>query len=287
MIKLDINWYPGHMAKAKRELSEQLKRADVIVELLDARIPSASRNPDLIRLAGAKKRVLVLGKADLADENENKLWIAHFRREGENAVLQSLNRGAAAVMKGIENASRETVERAMDRGIRKTVRVIVAGVPNVGKSTLINRLSGTRAVTVADRPGVTRSNHWIRISPYLELMDTPGLLWPKLDDPAAARRLAYTAAIRDQILDVCALAGSLLSDLVGVSPESVAARYKIKDLTAAPESLLEQACLGRGFLLKGGVPDIERGAAVVLDEYRGGKLGRITLERCPGGGERL
>ena len=282
---MDINWYPGHMAKAKRDLTEQLKRADVVVELIDGRIPSSSRNPDLMRLTGSKKRVLVVGKADLADEAESRLWLQYFRSKGENCVLADLNRGANNVMKAIETASRDTVERALQRGIRKVVRVMVVGVPNVGKSTLINRLAHTRAVTVADRPGVTRANHWIKISPYLELMDSPGLLWPKLSDPEAARRLAYTAAIRDQVVDTYALAGSLLTDLIAAAPEKVAERFHLTDLSAPPEALLEQACLGRGFLLKGGIPDIDRGAAVVLDEYRAGKMGRITLEKCPVRGE--
>ncbi len=275
---MTINWYPGHMAKAKRDLEEQLRRSDVVIELLDARIPASSRNPVLKKLTARKKRILVLGKADLSDAEENRLWREGLRREGENCLALDVNRQSAQLLRAIGEASRETVERSENRGIHKTVRVMVVGVPNVGKSTLINRLAGGRVTQVSDRPGVTRTNHWIRLNPYLELMDSPGLLWPRLDDPAAARRLAYTAAIRDQVVDTYALACSLLEDLKTICPDRLSERYRIRDPQAAGDSLLEQACLGRGFLLRGGLPDLDRGAAVVLDEYRGGKLGRITLE---------
>ena len=278
---MDINWYPGHMAKARKDLTEQIRRADVVVEMIDARIPRSSRNPDLKKLTGRRKSLLVMNKADLADENETKRWLARFRQDGENCVTVDLNRGASPVLRGIDALAKEAVERALARQIRKTVRVMVIGVPNVGKSTLINRLAGARSVSVADRPGVTRTNHWIRISPYMELMDSPGLLWPRLDDPDCARRLAYIGAVRDQVVDTYALAGALLKDLCAIAPEKVTERYRIKDPSAGPEELLEQACLGRGFLLKGGVPDIDRGAAVVLDEFRAGRLGRLTLEKCP------
>ena len=278
---MDINWYPGHMAKAKRDLTEQIKRVDVVVEMIDARIPRSSRNPDLKKLTGRRKSLLVMNKTDLAEEGETRRWLERFRQEGETCTAVDLNRGAAPVLRGIEELSKEAVERALARQIRKTVRVMVIGVPNVGKSTLINRLARTKSVTVADRPGVTRSNHWVRISPYMELLDSPGLLWPRLDDPDCARRLAYIAAVRDQVVDTYALAGALLKDLCAIAPDRVAERYKIKDPAAGPEELLEQACLGRGFLLKGGVADIDRGAAVVLDEFRAGRLGRLTLEKCP------
>lgn len=275
---MTINWYPGHMAKARRDLEEQLRRADVVIELVDARIPASSRNPVLKKLTARKKRILVLGKADLSDPEENRLWREGLRREGESCLALDMNRQSAQLLKAIDAASRETVERSLARGIRKTVRVMVVGVPNVGKSTLINHLAGGRVTQVSDRPGVTRTNRWIRLSPYLELMDSPGLLWPRLDDPAAARRLAYTAAIRDQVVDTYALACSLLEDLRRICPEKLTERYRIRETDSPGDSLLEQACMGRGFLLRGAQPDLDRGAAVVLDEYRGGRLGRITLE---------
>ena len=191
MIKMDINWYPGHMAKAKRDLTEQIKRVDVVVEMIDARIPRSSRNPDLKKLTGRRKSLLVMNKTDLAEEGETRRWLERFRQEGETCTAVDLNRGAAPVLRGIEELSKEAVERALARQIRKTVRVMVIGVPNVGKSTLINRLARTKSVIVADRPGVTRSNHWVRISPYMELLDSPGLLWPRLDDPDCARPMPW------------------------------------------------------------------------------------------------
>ena len=178
----------------------------------------------------------------------------------------------------IEDAARETVERAAQRGMRKTVRVMVAGVPNVGKSTLINRISGGAITQVGDRPGVTRANQWVKVTPYLELLDTPGMLWPRLDDQRAARRLAYIGTIRDQVVDVPLLAIRLLEDLLAVRPEAVAQRFKLADTSLRGIAVLEAVCRGRGWLMKGGVADAERGAAVVLDEFRAGKLGRVTLE---------
>ena len=181
----------------------------------------------------------------------------------------------------IQAEAQEKVERAQEKGVRKTVRAIVVGVPNVGKSTLINRLYGSAVREVSDRPGVTRANQWVRVSPYLEILDTPGLLGPRLDDQKAALRLSYIAAVRDDIQDIYALAISLLNDMMEVKPEAVTARFKVSDDTLQGQALLDAVCFGRGFLLKGNQPDEERAARVVLDEFRGGKLGRITLESAP------
>jgi ribosome biogenesis GTPase A len=189
-----------------------------------------------------------------------------------------MNKQAKAALALIDKAAKETVERAAQRGIKKTVRAMVVGVPNVGKSTLINRLHGGSIAKVGDMPGVTRANQWVKVSPYLELLDTPGLLWPRLDDPLAARRLAYIAAIRDEVVDTAQLAVQLLTDLIGTAPKAVQERFKIRDLSLRGPDLLNAVCEGRGFLMKGGVYDTERACKVVLDEFRGGKLGRITLE---------
>ena len=275
---MEINWYPGHMAKAKRELTEQLKKADVAVELCDARIPHSSRNPDLIRLTQKKERILLLGKSDLANPDLTAQWLRVFRREGAVCQALDMNRQAKAARALIDQAARETVERAAQRGIRKTVRAMIVGVPNVGKSTLINRLHGGAVAKVGDMPGVTRANQWVKVSPYLELLDTPGLLWPRLDDPLAARRLAYIAAIKDDVVDTAKLSIQLLEDLIAAAPQAVQERFKIKDLSLRGPELLDAVCQGRGFLMKGGVYDTERACKVVLDEFRGGKLGRITLE---------
>ena len=275
---MEINWYPGHMARAKRLLSDQLSRVDVVIELCDARLPLSSRNPDLKRLTEKKERVLLLGKSDLADPALTSAWLNLFKRQGLSCMALDMNRQAKAALSLIEKAAKETVERSAQRGIKKTVRAMVVGVPNVGKSTLINRLHGGSIAKVGDMPGVTRANQWVKVTPYLELLDTPGLLWPRLDAPLAARRLAYIAAIRDEVLDTAQLAIQLLTDLIAVTPKTVQERFKIKDLSLRGPELLDAVCVGRGFLMKGGVYDTERACKVVLDEFRGGKLGRITLE---------
>ena len=276
---MDINWYPGHMAKAKRQLADQLSRVDVVVELCDARLPYSSRNPDLDKLVSGKKRVLMLNKADLADAGATGVWLNYFRAQGIDAVSYSATGGKAKdAIAAIDRAAKEIVERAAQKGMRKTVRVMVVGVPNVGKSTFTNRLHGGNIAKTGDRPGVTRSNQWVRISPYLELLDTPGLLWPRLDDQVAARRLCYIGTVKDDVVDLAMLTIHLLEDMMAVKPQAVMERFKVKDATLRGEELLEAVCRGRGFLMKGGVCDYDRCCAVVLDEFRAGKLGRITLE---------
>ena len=276
---LEINWYPGHMAKAKRLLAEQLRRVDVVIELCDARLPYASRNPDLDKLIAGKKRVLLLNKADLADAGATSAWLQMFRAQGIDAAPYNAASGKAKdALAIIDRAAKEAVERAAQKGVRKTVRAMVVGVPNVGKSTFTNRLHGGSIAKTGDRPGVTRANQWVRISPYLELLDTPGLLWPRLDDQLAARRLCYIGTVKDDVVDLPMLTIYLLQDLLAVKPEAVLERFRFDDPTLEGEALLEAVCRGRGFLMKGGVCDYDRCCAVVLDEFRAGKLGRITLE---------
>ena len=275
---MQINWYPGHMAKAKRLLQDQVSRVDAVIELCDARLPYASRNPDLNHMIKNKARVLLMNKADLADPNVSKQWLNYFKARGIQCAAVTAERNAREVLKIIENMTREKVERNAAKGVKKTIRVMVVGVPNVGKSTLINRLHGGSIAKVGDRPGVTRANQWVRVGEYLELLDTPGMLWPRLDDPVAAKRLAYISAIKDEILDTYALAVSLLEDLIEMSPETVQKRYKLTDLSLRGLALMEAVCRGRGFLMRGGELDIDRACAVVLDEFRDGKLGRVTLE---------
>lgn len=279
---MDINWYPGHMAKAKRLLCDQLGRVDVVIELCDARLPHASRNPDLDKLISGKKRVLLLNKADLADSQVTSRWLNYFRNQGIDCAPYNASSGKAKdALTIIERAAKETVERAAQRGVKKTVRAMVVGVPNVGKSTFTNKLHGGNIARTGDRPGVTRSNQWVRITPYLELLDTPGLLWPRLDDQLAARRLCYIGTVKDDVVDLAMLSIHLLQDMLKVKPETVMERFRIKDPELRGEELLEAVCRGRGFLMKGGVCDYDRCCAVVLDEFRAGKLGRISLEMPP------
>ena len=277
-----INWYPGHMAKTRRLLIEQLRAVDAVIELCDARAPLATRNPDLEKLTRGKTRILVLNKADLADDRQTARWLEHFRRQGLTAMRFNSNGGKVKEILGhIEEASKPALERYAARGVRKTIRFMVIGIPNVGKSTFINRLHGSAIVKASDRPGVTRSNQWVKIGPFLEILDTPGMLPPRLDDQEGARLLAYLGSIRDQIMDTEDLAGGLMALLHRLNPGALAARYKLPAGGGdAPRELREAACKGRGWLLSGGTYDTDRAAALVLDEFRGGKIGRITIEEA-------
>ncbi len=275
---MQINWYPGHMAKAKRLLQDQLARVDAVIEICDARLPYSSRNPDLNYMLRNKARVLLLNKADLAQPEITKKWLEFFQGRGIQCAAITAEQNAREALRAIERLTREKVQKGEARGVRRTVRVMVVGVPNVGKSTLINRLHGGVIARVGDRPGVTRANQWVRVGEYLELLDTPGMLWPRLDDPVAARRLAYISAIRDEVVDTFALSIALLEDMCSIRPEMLEKRYKITDDSLRGQALLEAVCRGRGFLMRGGELDLERASAVVLDEFRDGKLGRITLE---------
>ena len=277
-----INWYPGHMAKSRRLLQDQLRAVDAVIELCDARAPQATRNPDLGRLTRGKTRILVLNKADLADDAQTARWLERFRREDLTALRFNSNGGKVKDILGlIEAASKPALERYAARGVRKTVRFMVIGIPNVGKSTFINRLHGSAIVKAGDRPGVTRANQWVKIGPFLEILDTPGMLPPRMDDQEGARLLAYLGSIRDEIMDTEDLVGGLMALLNDIAPAALAARYKLPEgCGAAPHELLEGACRGRGWLLSGGRFDTARAAALVLDEFRAGKIGKITIERA-------
>lgn len=288
-----INWYPGHMAKSRRMLIEQLRTVDAVIELVDARAPLSSANPDLRGLTRGKARLLVLNKADLADDAVTSRWLEFYRARNVMAMRFNSNGGRVKEMLArIESATRPAVERAAARGVKKTVRLMVVGIPNVGKSTFINRLNGSAVAKASDRPGVTRAKQWVRLGPYLELLDTPGMLPPRLDDQERAQTLAFLGSVRDQILDTQELAGALLRRLLSLKTELTRARFKLAenavsaegetmaltDPSLPDEALLEAACKGRGWLLSGGRFDMERGAALVLDEFRAGKVGKISLE---------
>lgn len=277
-----INWYPGHMAKARRQLQDQIRRIDLIIEICDARLPYSSRNPDLERLISGKRRLLFLNKSDLADPAMNSAWLRYYRSTGTDVHLTDAARIRGKETTGlIEKATRELVEKALAKGVRKTVRAMIVGIPNVGKSTLINRLNGRSVAQIGDRPGVTRSSQWVRISPYLELLDTPGLLWPRLEDQASARRLCYIGSVKDDVVDMADLTIRLLEDLCELVPDRVSERFHIQDTSLKGVELLDAVCAGRGWLLKGAQPDYDRCCSIVPDEFRAGKLGRITLEKPP------
>ena len=278
---LDIQWYPGHMAKARRMLAESVKLVDVVIEMVDARAPASTRNPDFDDLFGTKPRVVVLNKADLADPEATRAWIRTYRARGWDAISFSANagKGVKEAVSLVERAARPVVERMKAKGVNKTVRAMIVGIPNVGKSTFINRLRGSAAAKAGNRPGVTRGKQWIVVGPYLEFLDTPGMLWPKFEDKEAARRLAFLGSIRGEIMDNERLSAELLEFLRDRAPEGAKARLKIDmDAEKSGEQLLEEACRRRGWLLPGARPDTERASALILDEFRSGKMGRLTLE---------
>ena len=280
--KLNIQWFPGHMTKAQRMIEDQMKQVDAVCEILDARIPFASRNPDVDRLAGNKPRIVVLNRTDLADPNATARWRAWFKARNM-AVLETDSRSGKGV-KGFAGAVRsvlkDTIEAYAAKGqIGRPMRVMVVGIPNVGKSTFINQVARRKAAAAGDRPGVTRGKQWITVDKGLELLDTPGILWPRFDSQEVGELLAITGAIKAEVLDRETLGANFLLRLADVAPDAVEQRYKFRpDPALGGFVLLEQAAKKRGFLISGGEFDTERMAAVLLDEYRSGKLGRLTLE---------
>ena len=280
--KLNIQWFPGHMTKAQRMIEDQMKQVDAVCEILDARIPMASRNPDVDRLAGSKPRIVVLNRTDLADPNATARWRAWFKARNM-AVLETDSRSGKGV-KGFAGAVRsvlkDTLEAYAAKGqVGRPMRVMVVGIPNVGKSTFINQVARRKAAAAGDRPGVTRGKQWITVDKGLELLDTPGILWPRFDSQEVGELLAITGAIKAEVLDRETLGANFLLRLARVAPEAVNQRYKfLPDPALGGFALLEQAAKKRGFLISGGEFDTERMAAVLLDEYRSGKLGRLTLE---------
>lgn len=284
---MDIQWYPGHMTKTIRVMREDIALVDIVIELLDARIPRSSKNPDIDGLAAGKLRVALLNKADLADPALNERWAAYFGNRGVSAILadSATGKGVGRIAEACEKLMREKRDRLKARGrIFVTARAMIVGIPNVGKSTLINRLAGRAAAKTADRPGVTRGKQWIKAGKNLELLDTPGILWPKFDDPDVGMRLAFIGAIKDDVLDVYNLALKLTEALLAVDPACFGKRYGVTDTGGGPERLLELVARARGFIMKGAQPDVERAAIMLIDEFRAGRLGRITLEE-PGDGD--
>ncbi len=281
-----IQWFPGHMAKTRRKITEDLKLVDIVLELLDARIPASSSNPVLREIIQNKPRVVVLNKSDLADPKQTMRWIAKYRELGLSAIQveSKTGKGLPALYRAVREELKEQIAGWERKGMSgRPIRVMVLGIPNVGKSSIINRmLIGGRSgrAEVRDKPGVTRQNRWFTIGKGFELLDTPGVLWPKFENPIVGERLAFTGAVKDEILDTEGLAGRLLEVLSGLYPQSLENRYKLKlsNEHLAGHELLELVGRKRGMLISGGEIDTDRAAITVLDEFRGGKLGAISLE---------
>lgn len=278
----NLSWFPGHMTKTKRMISAEIKNMDAVCEIVDARIPMSSRNPDVDELTAGKPRLIVLNRADQADPAETRRWTRYFRTQGY-AVLEANAKNGVGTEKfsaAVRDLLRDKLAAAAARGqVGKVVRVMVLGVPNVGKSTFINKVAGRKTAKAEDRPGVTRSKQWVPIDRGLELLDTPGILWPRFDSQEVGELLAITGAIKAEVLDRETLAANFMLRLARFYPDAVEQRYKFRpDPACNGFELLEQAAKKRGFLISGGEYDLERMAGVLLDEYRGGKLGRITLE---------
>lgn len=293
--QMNINWYPGHMAKTKRQIIEDLKLVDLVVEVLDARIPISSQNPDIQEYIKNKNKIEVLNKADLADETQTANWVKYFEKNNIPAVITDSNsgKGMREVIKKIHTVSAETKEKSAQKGrAGRSIRVLVLGIPNVGKSSFINRISKKTSAKVGNKPGVTRQKQWIRVDEGIELMDTPGVLWPKLGSEEVATNLAFTGTIKDDILEKTEIAFSLLKYLVKNYKQNLSERYKLDnkideimnqsdDIDENDKYLEIFELIGtkRGAIISGGRVDYEKVSGILLDEFRSGKLGKITLEK--------
>lgn len=276
---MDVQWYPGHMAKARRQLKESLRRADFVVEVLDARAPGSTLNPDLEDLFSDKHVFYVLNKADLADPAITRQWMDVLRKNGHSCCTYSaVSDSGESLRKRLVDDAGAIVERFEAKGMHKTLRAIVAGVPNVGKSAVLNRLIGTKKMEEGNKPGVTRSLQWARINPYLEVLDSPGMLWPKFEDEKTGATLALIGCVPQDVLNQEELAYYLLDLLKSSEPQFIADRYGVDPESGDAYALLEDVCRKRGFLRRGGELDIERGASTLLGEFRNGKLGALSLE---------
>jgi len=279
---MNIQWYPGHMTKTRRMMEENLKLVDAVCEILDARIPVSSRNPDIDAICGNKPRMIILNRIDLADPNMVKVWSDYFRSKGMAVIATDCKtkKGISSFVPAIRTLLAEKLQRYAEKGqIGRPLKIMIVGIPNVGKSTFINQIAGRKGAKAENRPGVTRGKQWVTVDQGLLLLDTPGILWPKFEDPEVGMRLAYTGAVKDDIMDLESLACSLIRVLWERYPDAVRARYKIEMPEEAEGwELLEAAGRKRGFLISGGDVDLERMARVLLEEYRSSKLGRFTFE---------
>jgi len=278
---MNIQWYPGHMTKTRRQIEADLKLVDAVCEIVDARIPISSRNPDIDAICGNKPRIIILNRMDLADSEATKRWLQYFRDKGMAAVATDCKtkKGISLFEPAVRSVLQEKIARNAARGMNKALKVMIVGIPNVGKSTLINQISGRKGAKAENRPGVTRGKQWVTVNNNLLLLDTPGILWPKFEDPNVGMMLAYTGAVKEGVIDIEELAGRLMELLLKYYPQTLRERYKVEAEQGTPGyMLLEEAGRKRGYLLARGEIHTERMAKVLLDEYRSGKLGHFTLE---------
>ena len=279
--KMNIQWYPGHMTKTRRQMEADLKQVDAVCEIVDARIPISSRNPDIDSICGSKPRILVLNRMDLADPDATQKWAAYFKSKGMAVIATDCKtrRGIADFTPAARAACAEKLQRDAARGMNRPLRVMVVGIPNVGKSTLINQISGRKGAKAENRPGVTRGKQWVTVDSGLLLLDTPGILWPKFEDREVGMMLAFTGAVKEGVIDLEELACHLMELLHRYYPQALLDRYKIEaPVETKGWELLEMAGKNRGYLLSGGEIHTERMAKVLVDEFRSGKLGKFTLE---------
>ena len=275
----NINWYPGHMKKTRELIRDNLKLVDLVIEVLDARIPNSSRNPIIDEIVGNKPRVIALNKTDIASDKETKRWLEYFAREGSTpvAINAQSGSGVSSLLKILERIEKQLSEGRMRQ---KPLRMMIVGVPNVGKSSLINRLTGRKAAQIGNKPGVTKGKQWLRLKNGMELLDTPGILWPKFEDNRVGIYLAFCGSIKDEILDLPTLALELIKVLRRDYPELLLERYKLDEgcLEYEDIELLDEICMRRGYILPGKRIDYDRAGKAILDEFRNGKIGRVTLE---------
>ena len=288
----NINWYPGHMLKTKKQIIEDIKLIDVVIEILDARIPVSSKNPDIQKIIANKKRIVILNKSDLAEEKETNRWVEYYRKNGIKAIIadSNLGKGIKETLKQIENIMEEDMQKAASKGrIKKNIRIMILGIPNVGKSSFINRLCNKKTTIVGNRPGVTKQKQWVRIANNIELLDTPGVLWPKFEDEKVALNLSYIGSIKDEVLQTVEIAFNLLVYLYNNYKSNLIERYKLTgndidtiksdDENEEMYNLMNLIGKKRGAIVSGGNVDEEKTANIILNDFRNGKLGKITLEK--------
>ncbi|SES67030.1 Ras superfamily GTP-binding protein YlqF [Natronincola peptidivorans] len=281
---MDINWYPGHMKKTRELLKEQLKLVDMVFELLDARIPLSSKNPIIDEIIGNKPKIVILNKYDLAHEGTTRQWVQYYKKQGIKAIAVNTleGKGLKEALSESENVTKDKMAALIEKGRKaRAIRSMMVGIPNVGKSSIINQLTGRKSAKTGDRPGVTKGKQWVRIRGNIELLDTPGILWPKFEDQEVALNLAFTGAIKDEIMDIETLALKLVERLWEQEKDKLIERYKLKEEFTFPLEIMDIIAKNRGCIVSGGEIDYSRVSHMILDEFRGGKIGRISLEQPP------